>query len=113
MRNTPNVKAERYRVRGGDFQSTQHDGNNGAFRIGCLRIIAADGLGWDHVSVSIQGRCPSWDEMCVVRELFFHDDETVMQLHPAKADRINDHNYCLHLWRPQNAEIPMPPIECV
>jgi hypothetical protein len=44
-----------------------------------------------------------------VRDLFFRDDETVMQLHVPRVDHINQHPYCLHLWRPQRADIPRPP----
>ena len=85
-----------------------------------LRVIAsrggydgpdADDMGgedWDHVSVSLAGRCPTWEEMCFIKELFFKPDEPAMQLHPVK-DYVNNHPYCLHLWRPLNAEIPLPP----
>ena len=39
---------------------------------GCLlRIIAAAGMDWDHVSVSLQNRLPSWDDMEQVKRLFF------------------------------------------
>jgi hypothetical protein len=33
----------------------------------------------------------------------------VMQLHPARVDYINFHPHCLHLWRPVDATIPLPP----
>lgn len=29
--------------------------------------------------------------------------------HPAKADYVNLHPLCLHLWRPTGAEMPKPP----
>lgn len=74
-----------------------------------MRVIASSGEGWDHVSVSRANRCPNWIEMQHVRRLFFRDDETVMQLHPPIADHINVAVNCLHLWRPQHAEIPRPP----
>lgn len=74
-----------------------------------IRVIASWGEGWDHVSVSLEHRCPTWDEMCFVRDFFFNPDECVVQYHPAEENYINDHDYCLHLWRPQNQEIPMPP----
>ena len=74
-----------------------------------LQIIASSGDGWDHVSVSRAKRCPNWIEMEHVRFCFFKDDETVMQLHVPRSDHINVHPHCLHLWRPQNTEIPRPP----
>lgn len=74
-----------------------------------LRIIASWGGGWDHVSVSLVNRCPKWDEMCFVKDFFFHPDECVIQYHPSKSNYVNNHPYCLHLWRPQNADVPIPP----
>ena len=78
-----------------------------------LRVIASSGEGWDHVSVSREKRCPNWPEMEFVKRKFFEDNETAMQLHVAIADHINMHPYTLHLWRPHNAEIPMPPKDAV
>lgn len=72
-------------------------------------VVFSWGGGWDHVSVSFQRRCPTWEEMCIVKDIFFRDDECVVQYHPAKKDYVNMHPYCLHLWRPQNEKIPMPP----
>jgi len=61
-------------------------------------------------SISHQAKCPSWEVMCRIKEIFFGDDECVMQLHPPKADWVNNHKYCLHLWKPINGEvIPRPP----
>lgn len=74
-----------------------------------IRINASQGEGWDHVSVSTPERCPTWDEMCFVKDLFFGEDEVVMQLHPAKSDYVNNHPFCLHLWRPWDVAIPLPP----
>ena len=117
MRNTPNVKTERWRIHKGMMASLTSDGNNGAFLVNCgkevLTVIASDGLGWDHVSVSLRHRCPTWEEMSFVKDLFFRDDEVVFQFHPAKKDHINCHPNCLHLWRPHLQQIPMPPPETV
>lgn len=74
-----------------------------------LHIIASWGMGWDHVSVSRRARTPSWREMEHVKRLFFRDDETAMQLHVPPSDHISIHPNCLHLWRPQDVEIPRPP----
>jgi hypothetical protein len=35
----------------------------------------------------------------------------VMQLHAPRAQHINIHPHCLHLWRPLTCDIPMPPSE--
>lgn len=74
-----------------------------------LHVIASIGAGWDHVSVSLNSRCPNWREMSYIKDLFWDDDEVVMQLHVAKNDHINLHPYCLHMWKPQDKEIPLPP----
>lgn len=74
-----------------------------------LRVIASSGKGWDHVSVSLPDRCPTWEEMDHVKRLFFKDEETAMQLHVPTSEHISHHPNCLHLWRPQEQPIPRPP----
>jgi hypothetical protein len=67
---------------------------------------------WEHVSVTIDrpfGICPTWAEMCWIKDLFWEPTECVLQYHPAKADYINIHPGCLHLWRPKTETIPIPP----
>lgn len=106
-----------HRVRQGAYRSSEADGNNGAFFVPSTRrdarvpfkVLASDGEGWEHVSVSFPDRCPTWEEMCVIKSLFWDDEDCVMQLHPPKSDWVNNHPYCLHLWRPTLAEIPRPP----
>jgi hypothetical protein len=78
-----------------------------------LAVIASNGGGWDHVSVSTSKRCPTWLEMEHVKRLFFHPDECAMQLHVPTAEHINVHDFVLHIWRPHDAAIPMPPREFV
>ncbi len=105
--------AEKCRVRKGFLGTSSMHSKNGAFVIGDLHIIISDGKGWDHISVSCQDRCPTWDEMCKVKDIFFDVDECIMQLHPPKKDYINYHPFCLHLWRPHFTEIPMPPKDMI
>jgi len=78
-----------------------------------LTIIFSDGEGWEHVSVSTKGRCPNWQEMCFVKDLFWAPDDVVMQLHPARSEYVNNHEFCLHLWRPKEQTIPAPPARLV
>ena len=112
----------RYRVVVGILASDKSIGNRGRFIIPNpftrngkprLNIVASDGAGWDHVSVSTEFRCPTWAEMCHVKNVFWDEDDVVMQLHPAKESYVNVHCYCLHLWRPQNEIIPLPNLELV
>ena len=74
-----------------------------------LTVIFSSGEGWEHVSVSTPGRCPNWDEMCVVKEYFWDAEDAVMQLHPPRSTYVNVHPNCLHLWRPTKTAIPLPP----
>ena len=118
MRNTPNLRIEKYRrmhpVRG----YSPPGENYGYFEInrmdGTLRIIASDGTepeeqGWEHVSVSRPNRIPDWKDMQFVKELFWDDEETVLQFHPAKSQYVNFHPYVLHLWRRRGAKQELPP----
>ena len=74
-------------------------------------IIVSWGGDWEHASVSIFGsdRCPTWDEMCFIKNLIWKMDETVLQYHPPENQYVNDHPYVLHLWRPTNRSIILPP----
>lgn len=111
-------RLEAYRFRNGMWGSNPGD-DFGAFRIpgpkgNDLMIIASPGnahedIPWEHVSVSTRHRCPDWSEMCFVKDLFWSEEEAVMQLHPPKSTWINNHPYCLHLWRPLDGNIPLPP----
>lgn len=74
-----------------------------------LQIIASWGLNWDHVSVSMEKQTPRWRDMAWAKEIFFLPDEAAMQLHPPQKDYVNMVTHCLHIWRPQDVEIPLPP----
>lgn len=74
-----------------------------------MKVVASDGGGWDHVSVSLPNRCPNWEEMCFVKDLFWDDEETVLQFHPKKSEYVNRCATCLHLWKPHSVEIELPP----
>lgn len=79
-----------------------------------LLILASRADGWDHVSVSLVSRCPTWAEMSQVARLFFKPGETAMQLHVPARDHVNAAETCLHLWRPlRGRPIPRPPKELV
>ena len=102
----------KFRVRSGLMGSSDDEGNNGMFVIFLkqgqkVKVIASDGLGWEHVSVSRDDRTPTWDEMCQVKDMFWDESDCVIQYHPAKKDYVNVHNHCLHLWRTEG--IPTPP----
>jgi hypothetical protein len=90
------------------------EGNNGYFcfeRNGItFHVISSDGAGWEHVSVSLnKKRCPTWDEMCMIKDLFWDKDDCVIQYHPPKSEYVNNVSNCLHMWRPIGKELPIPP----
>lgn len=94
------------------------DSKHGFFMIPChitgahLAVQASEGdedYPWEHVSVSCATRCPTWGEMDFIKRIFWRDDETVLQFHVPRQRHINNAEFCLHLWRPWNTEIPLPP----
>lgn len=104
---------EQYRVTEGSIGSTSEIGNNGYFLVrassGALRCVVSDELGWEHVSVSRRDRCPTWEEMCFIKRLFWDAEDVVIQYHPAESEYVNVHQFCLHLFRPIGIELPKPP----
>lgn len=125
MRKSPTKHIEQYRVTEGPLGSDASFGANGQFwlqyGVARLCVIASDGTAWgdlplpawEHVSVSLQVRSPTWEEMDYVKQLFWRDDETVLQFHVPKSDHVNYHPYCLHMWKPIGIDIPRPPAVCV
>lgn len=74
--------------------------------------VASDGGGWEHVSVSIMGstsKTPDWDQMCFVKDLFWDEEDVVIQFHPPKTHYVNNHPGCLHMWRQIGKVIDIPP----
>jgi hypothetical protein len=53
-------------------------------------------------------RCPTWEEMCYIKSLFWDKEDVAIQYHPAEKDYVNNHSFCLHLWRPIGQTIPTP-----
>ena len=87
------------------------DRYNGCFVIPSRRtvIVVSNGEGWEHVSISMGDRCPTWGEMEEYKRKLWAPEDTVMQLHVPVSEHISCHPYCLHLWRPTDREIPRPP----
>jgi len=107
---------EKYRVKTGTFKSSQESGNNGFFEIKInnqltFRVIASDGYGWEHVSISLikSNALPTWADMCLIKNIFWSKNDTVIQYHPAEKDYINLEENTLHLWRPTRQALPTPP----
>ena len=67
--------------------------------IECIFIAGWNEGGWEHVSVGLPRRLPTWEEMCEVKDIFWDDEEEVIQIHPKKSHYVNL-TEALHLWRP-------------
>jgi hypothetical protein len=76
--------------------------------VGTLKVLASVAAGWDHISVSLPDRCPTWAEMEHVASVFFKPNEIAMQLHVPATDHVNFHPFCLHWWRPLGKPILRP-----
>lgn len=118
MRPEPNMIADKHRRNDSPLGPSPTGSNMGFFRLDDLRIVSSGAKdegcrGWEHVSVSLPHRCPTWSEMCRVKALFWGDDEAVIQFHPPKRDYINRHPYCLHLWKQVGVNANLPPRELI
>lgn len=124
MKNLDNISNfRRINLYGDGFLSDEANGafiidryNNGEFYL----VIASNGQGWDHVSVTIHKKnggsvkkCPSYQEMMMIKEKLFSEEDVVFQLHPREEDYINTHPYCLHLWKPNNCNMVVPPLNSI
>ena len=94
----------------GEYGDAFHGAAKVKLRSGFVaNVILSAEAGWEHVSVALDNRCPTWRDMCEIKDLFFDHDEAVVQFHPARESYVNIHPNCLHLWRPIEADLPMPP----
>ena len=124
------------RVRSGPWATTPEWGLSGMFRIqgpsgaelvigahtGDGPMVALDGedarhivdapTGWEHATVHVEGRLATWQEMCFVKNLFWNEEECVVEYHPPRSEYVN-FNDCLHLWRPKHGTIPRPSVSVV
>ena len=84
------------------------------FRYNSKRLRKCIAYGGLHSSkADWANRCPTWDEMCLVKDIFWQDDECVIQFHPPKSEYVNLHPYCLHLWKKIGEKADLPPKEFV
>lgn len=67
-------------------------------------VVGFNEDGWEHVSIELYARrLPTWDEMCYVKDIFWDEEEEVVQIHPKKSQYV-DVVEALHLWRPVNGD---------
>ena len=110
---------ENFRSRSGSHVTGDGD-LFGAFYIRFVKsdiiVIASSGneeMPWERVSLRTRDykgeRTPTWQEMCFIKDLFWEDEECVIQYHPPRSDYVNNHPNVLHLWKPIGIEVPRPP----
>ncbi len=89
------------------------DGFSGLFAMPTWRgsVICSHGAGWNHVSVSPfkKNYIPSWHDMVMIKNIFWDDEEAVIQIHPPKSQYVNNMDNCLHLWECYYREMVLPP----
>lgn len=50
--------------------------------------------------------------MCKLKDMFWTEDEAVVQFHPPKSEYVNNVKSCLHLWKPiekYSGKLPLSP----
>ena len=66
----------------------------------CSVAVSPNEDGWEHISVELFARrLPKWEEMCYVKDVFWNEEEEVVQIHPKHSQYVNI-TEALHLWRP-------------
>jgi hypothetical protein len=121
MLKTPHPRLEKCRVQVSGFPETRRGDMHGWFFLdsgnAMLRIMSSGSMpaisGWEHVSVSLEDRIPTWQEMCLVKSLFWGGQETVLQFHPKITRYVNHHENCLHLWKKIGVDHELPPTDHV
>ncbi|MGZ3689410.1 MAG: DUF7694 domain-containing protein [Bdellovibrionota bacterium] len=112
-------KLENGRLRDPIFANATTHGPYGVFIVqgpcGCeLQLFSHPRDNWEHVSVDTgRRRSPNWQEMCFVKDLFWDEEECVVQYHPALSQYVKMHRYRLHLWKPKGVALPAPPSSMV
>lgn len=110
---------EKFRVVNGPMASTPEAGNNGMFLIphqkyakDRFQVTCSDGMGWEVVSFTYykKNKTPTWDDSCYIKDLFWEEEEAVMQLHRPASLRVSERKFVIALMRPIEVEIPQPPV---
>lgn len=68
-------------------------------------VLSLATLDWDHIAIDLEelGRCPTYPEMCKIKELFWADsNQLALQIHPSQSDYVDIKHFRLHLWRNAN-----------
>lgn len=109
-------KLDKYRIKHPFWPQTETAGafkvmvkQRAFFVLASIDNIGEDGM-WEHISVTPknQKRCPTWDEMCAIKKMFFRPEEECVEFHPKESKYVNENEYCLHIWRPADGNLRNP-----
>lgn len=87
-----------------------HNTNN---QVKLAVIIVSNSPRWEHCSISLLHRYPSWGDMMMVKENIWTPEDTVVQFHPKEDDYVNINPYMLHLWMNTLYEYELPDLSAV
>lgn len=107
----PRRKIERFEYKGEPGYPFKWEGEVGS-RAQSLRVICTartenDGKRWMHVSYSRRVRLPSYEDSCLVKEVFIGRDKLALALHVPESQHVNIHPNVLHLWHCMDGD-PVP-----
>lgn len=57
-----------------------------------------DGKNWRHLSIAHPRRMPTYDELTYLKRHWAGEDAKAIMVFPAKAEHVNIHPNCLHLF---------------
>lgn len=108
---------DEYRVKHPIWPQTDKSGafkvyvNGRSFHVLASVDQIGDGVAWEHVSVTPKNQkwCPTWEEMSAIKDLFFFPDEEAVEFHPKHSEYVNQHEFCLHIWRPADGKLLRSP----
>ena len=83
-------------------------------------IVSVDPFGqgercklWRHASLSRIDRMPSYQDIADVKEDFVGPANRAVMIFPPRAEHVNDHQFCLHLYHAVGNEDGLPDFRVV
>lgn len=63
------------------------------------KLFHVDNEDWEHVCIVHANRLPEYEELVRLKEEGWNNSEIAIQVHPPKAEYVNNLENALHLWR--------------
>lgn len=64
----------------------------------CTATRERDGKRWLHASMSRRARLPSYEDMCLVKDVFVGRERLALQVFARSSQHVNINPFVLHLW---------------